>query len=246
MAYPGNGSTTPDFSNWVVNWGGTPPYGNMTVYYGFSTSSWSYSDSVNFSPYVNVSPLGIPKHQALWFVPLAVPAQWYAQAVDVGATSTVTSTIISFYVDPNAAAPPSSTSTIIAAPFYPTASTTIVAISSCSTLTSTDPFGIEMGLCNAISFLFVPSPDQQANLGVLFNGLKTTYGAKPPFGYLSSIVTPLQNFNVSSSLSWPKLTDASTTAAFSPVYGIFDAGFAAIVYVLLGFWVFHRARKIEL
>jgi hypothetical protein len=254
LAYPT--STTPDFSNWVVNWSGDVPYGTMTVSYGLSSTTLNYHDSVSFSPFVSAEPLPIHKSQSLWFPPLAIPTTWYAQVADIGATSTVYSDIISFSVDPGAENPASSTITNLAAPFLgvPGTSTTLPTCnypsSSLFSITGTAPYFqindpipyLSASLCG----LFIPNADQQNNLKFLFSNLQTTYGKKPPFGYLAAIATPFQSLSISSSSEWPQVVSASTSAEFSVVYGTLDSGLATVVYILLGVWVFHKARTIQL
>jgi hypothetical protein len=254
LAYPT--STTPDFSNWVVSWSGYVPYGTMEVVYGLSSTTLNYTDPVSFDPFISANPLPIHKSQPLWFPPLAIPVTWYAQVLDMGATSTVYSDIISFPVNPNASNPASSTITNAASPFYgvPGTSSTLPTCnyptSSFFSITDSAPFFqindpvpyISASFCG----LFIPTPEQQTNLKFLFSNLQTTYGKKPPFGYLTAISTPLQGLTISPSSEWPELINASTSAEYSIVWGTLDTSLATILYILLGVWVFHKARTIQL
>jgi len=237
--------TIPDFHAWVIDWSGAVPYGVIHVAYGFSTSTFEYNDTADFSPYVSSNPFAFNKTQPLFYVPLSNPATWYAQAYDVGATETVYSVIVSFQVSPEASPPASSTSTILAG-FLGIPTSTITEVGSCSTLTSTDPFGIEMFICNALNFLFVPNTAEQQNLGVLFSGLQTTYGNKPPFGYFTAISTAISAFNIEGTSTSIFDLDATTTAGVAGVFNPLDLGLASIVWLLTAFWVFHRARTIQL
>jgi hypothetical protein len=231
----GNGSTTSDFPAWSVNWTGTPPYGTADVYYGQSSSTLSYHDSVSFSPFVSVSPLPISKSQSLWYIPLSIPQTWYAQAVITGATSSVFSDIITFYVDPNYNQGVTSST-------LPSA-TTNCQVSSSSFLA--DPVGnIQNGICNAFAFLFIPNSVQIGGINGDFNSLKTSLANKPPFGYLAGITTILGSFHSSSSSI--SIVNSSTTSAFSDIFSPIDLGIASLLWVLFGFFIFHRARTIEL
>lgn len=254
MGYPSNNSTTPDFTNWVINWSGNLPYGQVKVNYGLSSTSLNYSDQVSFSPGISSWPLPIPKSQLLWFPPMSDPSTWYAQAEDIGATSTVFSPMIQFNISPGTNAP-TGTFAALAGPFLSTAggltsSTLANPTLNCQFTSSSilvDPVGnIEEGICNASTFLFVPNMTEQNNVSAIFNSLKTNYGNKPPFGYLLSITSAMSSFNATATSTSFLDLGATTTAGFAGIFNPLDLGLASITWLLTAFWTFHRARTISL
>jgi len=71
LNYPTNNLNTPDFSNWVLAWtANNATSGIFTIVYGRATSTMTYSDPLQFSPYVTADPVPIQKNQDLWFAPL--------------------------------------------------------------------------------------------------------------------------------------------------------------------------------
>jgi hypothetical protein len=252
LDFPVNSSTTiPDFTNWVIETSYARA-GNLSIHYGLVGSGFPYVDSISYSPFVNTNPLAIYKTQALWFPPLSVPANWQSYAELDMATSSVSSSIASFYIDPNAPNPTSTaTTTRLAAPFSSLGgggtSSTIPITTNCQYTSSSflgDPVGnIQQGICQALTFLFVPNDAQQQDISSRFGTIKNVISTKPPIGYFTAIQTDFNGLALGSSSV--QLMDSSTSAALSPVFGTIDTGLAYMLWLLFGFWIFHRVRNFD-
>jgi hypothetical protein len=254
LLFPTNGTTSPDFSNWVVGWSGDVPYGEMHVVYGMSSSSLNYDDHIDFSPFVSANPLPIYKSQPLFFIPLAIPATWYAQVMDMGATETVFSNIVSFQINPNFANPTSnSTDTTLAGPFLgvgggETSSTIPNPTTNCQYTSSSflsDPIGnIQNGICNAFVFLFIPNGAEQTALNTQFTNTWTQISNRVPFGYAGIIMAAFQGFKEGATTS--TLITSSTYRALSSVLDPLKTGISFMLILLLAFAILHFVRNITL
>ncbi len=254
LLYPTNGTTSPDFSNWVIGWSGDVPYGTMHVVYGMSSSSLNYDDSVDFDPFISANPLPITKSQPLFFIPLAIPATWYAQVEDIGATETVFSDIVSFEIDPNFENPTSTaTDTTLAGPFLgvgggETSSTIPNPTTNCEYTSSSflaDPVGnIQNGICNALVFLFIPNSAEQTAMNAKFNDTWTQISNRVPFGYVGIIMAAFQSFKEGATTS--TLITSSTYIALSLVLDPLKTGISFMLILLLAFAIFQFARTIKL
>lgn len=255
LEFPNQSSTIPDFTNWVVMPSNLISSGVMTVNYGQNSSSLQFSDSVFYSPYVNIPPAVIHKSQSLWFPPLLNPATWYAQATFNDGSSTISSPLTTFYVNPNLSNPTSTTtSTILAAPFFgfgdnndftiaPTSTDCVLVPSFWSDPTGNNIAQIENGICGAFIYLFIPSKSQQVDMGNRFNAIGEQIKYKPPFGYFYGVYSGLQSFQ-NNGTSTP-LGTASTTTAFSVIFLPIDAGLSIMLWVIFAFWVVRTIRHLN-
>jgi len=255
IAYPVDGTTTPDFTNWVINNNNAPPYGELSVNYGFSSSSFSHTDSINFDPFINANPTIIKKSQSLWYPPLAVPVTWYAQAVDTWATSSLSSPVIQFYVDPSDPLPPVSSDTILAIPVSlssgNTSSTILNPTTNCNATSSSfwDSVVVDTqnAVCISLTYLFIPNNAQQAGLAAGYQNIISSYSQKPPFGYFSSIQADLSGLAVGSTslVVIPTSSTGTPYEVFAPFQQL-DTGLAGIMYLALGFTIFQITRGLNL
>ena len=248
LNYPTNGSTTPDFANWVVSTANAFA-GNLSVVYGFSTTTMNNSDTITYSPFVNTNPVAISKHVALFYPPLAIPVHYYAQAILTGTSTVLYSPITSFYVDPNAPAPPASTSTNLAAPYSTisggeTSSTIAVPATNCNA-TSSSFWGqavidVQNGVCLAFTYLFIPNTPQQGDIDTRFNTLSGHISSKPPLGYFTLMSNDLNSLAVGTSSV--VLLNATATAAFAPIISPIYTGATWLLWFLFALWLFNRIR----
>lgn len=231
MSLPVSSSTQPDFQNWKVITGDASP-GTITIHYGLSGVNFQYTDTVDYSPFVNTNPLSIYKHYPLWFPPLTIPAEWQVYAELNMATSTATSTVVDFFIDPGYATTTPS-------------STLLCDVSTGGILV--DPIGnVQDGICRAFTYLFIPKDWATQDLAAKYTALYTSLQDKPPFGYLAAITTDMAALNAPTSGTSTQLMNASATIAFAPLLSPLDNGMAIIIVLLLVLWIFHRARLIEL
>jgi hypothetical protein len=246
--FPIEGSTTPDFPSWKIY----DPFTafsastSLDIFCSQSTTSWQSCAATQF--HVNNAAYTIYKNIPLYLPAYVAPVHWYAYAEykDPGLGSDVTTTILDFYIDPN------STGTADTFPSLSGGSTssTIPTTANCQFTSSSifvDPVGvIQNGICNALTFLFIPNEPQKADLSLRFGAIQAAVSKKPPFGYIGSAVTALSALQEPTSSTSTPLIDASATAALAPVIGPLDVGMASIIGLLLLLWYFHRSRHIEL
>jgi hypothetical protein len=245
-------STVPDFQNWVVSEINAPTSSSyLSVQYGLSSSSFTYNDTASFSPFVSSNPTAVTKRNALWFPPLTVPATWYAEAylLDYNSAVIATSSLETFSIDPNAPPPAASTSSILAvfgSVSSGETSSTIVTTVNCQITSSSffaDPVGnIQNGICNALTFLFVPNSAQQIDMSNRFNSLGTQVKNKPPFGYFTSAETALTSFQNNGTST---LISTSTAAAFGGIFGLLDDGIAVILWFGFALWIIRTFRNLN-
>ena len=237
---PFNGETTQDFYAWSVaayDLSATTSY-RFDVYYSQFGGSITYHDTDGTGQYPQSTSTitdTIQKTQPLLYPP-ATSTAWTAYA-----------TLSNFYTGEVIAS-----SSAIVFGIIPisgeTSSTLGTFTTNCSFTSSSflaDPIGnIQTGICSALVFLFIPNSAQQSDILSRFNVIKTQVSTKPPFGYFNSIYNSFQSFQEGT--SGVQLIDASGSAAMSPVFGSLDTGISVVVWALFGFWIFHRARLIEL
>lgn len=121
--------------------------------------------------------------------------------------------------------------------FPPTTSTTTLAS---STIECTGGGWVGDSFCKVMAYLFTPSADSFNQ----FADLKTTLENKPPFGYFTDLqkkISLLQN-----GTSTDTIINASTSAAFSPVFSPIRTGLIWILWLMFAFWLLHRIRHLEL
>jgi len=226
-------STTQDFDTWAVEYNAVISTSSAPAvqiqYYNNNSSSTLYYDYDSFGCTSSCT-VPIPKSTFLdlgtWTATAyleEVPAGGAQGSWGVIASSTpVTFTIVTPYQFPTSTIPvPVSTSTSLS-------------------LTCDQSSGaFAYSLCNLFQFLFVPSSQALQN----FNNLQTLITSKPPIGYFTAVKNVLSEAttSASSSLSFPSLEFASSTV-FNPL----RSGINWILWVLFGFWAFHRFRKFSL
>lgn len=250
LGWPPGATTTPDFTNWYVGTGNVSA-GTLIVRYGWiSSSSFENSDAITYSPFVNVNPIGVHKTHLLWYPPLSVPAHWWAYAELDMATSTATSSVIEFDIDPSAANPAAEPISNLMAPWFGTTGTSSVAYCGSTSslpffqLTGSVPYftiNFEYAMCS----IFVMSPAQTQDLGNLLGYYGQRIATKPPLGYLTVAGSALSSLNAATSSTSTQLMDASGTAAFALVFGPLDQGAALIIYLMVLLWLYHRARNFQ-
>jgi hypothetical protein len=86
------------------------------------------------------------------------------------------------------------------------------------------------------SYLFVPSSASYNQ----FTGLWDMVKAKPPVGYLTTTITA---FN---SLSYSSGSYALSMTGFTPFTDQLKTGLTWILWIMLGFWILHRIRLLDL
>ena len=259
LDFPPNSDVIPDFANWVVSWANLPTStqgGAIGVCYSHNGASYNcqYDDAIDFSPTVNVAPLAIPKHQALWYIPLTDPAVWdvFVKVVDNMGNVVASTEPMTIYISPNAAPPAVTTTTILASPFSPlgggeTSSTLANPATNCNA-TSSSFWGqavvdVQNGVCLAFTFLFIPNSPQQLDIGTRFNTLSSHISTKPPIGYFTLIKNDLNS--LSEGTSSIVLLDASATTAFAPVISPIYAGATYLLWFLFALWLFNRIRHFD-
>lgn len=237
---PQNGSTTTDFSSWQVYQPYAqvdPNFGDiLAVHYGQSSSSFPYTDqrTLPASHQINF----ITKNTPLFTASDTPPLTWFAYAEYYDTSSPlgafdVSSSIVTFFIDPNAYLPPPATTTAL-----------------CAFTTGTflsDPIGvIAQGACRVIVYSFIPTDAQNADLGTRYKAVQLNISKKPPFGYITSAISafsPISSSSATSSTS--TILNASGTAALAPILHPLDAGIATIIGFMLLTWIFNRARHFE-
>ena len=253
--FPLSGGTTPDFSNWVISTEALPGQGSITINYGISSSTLNYSDTLSsYSPFINTNPIAITKTNSLFFPPLSIPVEWFAQATYVSGTTTIQSAIVPFFINPNDSNPTSTaTDTILASPFNGQGSGngfTVAATSTdCVIVPSfwSDPASnnialIENAICGGFTYLFLPSISQQTDLGNNFKSLGDQIKNKPPFGYFESAYQAFNNFQNNGTSS---LINTSTSSQFSTIFTPLDEAISALLWILFGFWVVRTFRHLD-
>jgi len=86
--------------------------------------------------------------------------------------------------------------------------------------------------------LFVPSAGNLYN----FTGLKDAIQNKPPFGYVSSIITALSTLSTSTTST----IDLSSLSGASDVFDTLKTFASGLIWLVVAFWVFRKFRHIEL
>jgi hypothetical protein len=248
-------STVPDFENWVISETNAPSSSYyLAVDYGLSSSSFTYTDIASFSPFVSTNPTPLTKTQSLWFPPLSIPAIWYAQAylLDYSHNVLASSPIETFEIDPNA--PMCTVCSIEAtlAIFHSLGggetSSTIPTTANCDTTSSSflgDPVGnIQSGICNALSFLFIPNSAEKADIGNRFSSLGNQIKNKPPFGYFTSAIDAFSSSSFSDSAT-SSVVSTSTAAAFAGIFVLLDNGIAILLWLGFALWLIRTIRKLD-
>lgn len=220
-----NGTTTPDFNNWYLNFtNGTPnQFYDFEVKYWQTTSS-IYSDILVNAPYFSNPTLEIIPHSQKQLADLTATSTWYAQGYlyNLNGTSSIAQTdVISFTVLPINSISPNGTSTL--------------------TATCDNTSGVfQNSLCSILVWAFYPSQASLQNFG----NLKDVFKNKPPFGYFTAITNALNNLQEGSSSI--VMINASTTAAFSDIFTPIKTGMAWIFWLAFAFWLYYKISNLYL
>lgn len=145
FAFPTNGSTTADFSNWVISLTGTPnSVGEVRIYYATNDGTAGFLDRVGVVGEI-ISPLAI--HKAHSLVGNYSTSTWIAYIVvnDLDGATIYTSDVIQFHIGNEL--PPFNSTTSLAMPFNPQAFQNTSATYPSST---TALFGFQEGAFNFI------------------------------------------------------------------------------------------------
>ena len=93
-------------------------------------------------------------------------------------------------------------------------------------------------ICKMLAFLFVP------NEAVLnqFENLRDDLEEKPPFGYLTAVISELENLETATAtIAFPDLSDLQDNF-FTPL----KIGISTLLFFMLAFWFFQRFRDFDL
>jgi len=218
FVFPTNGTTTPDFSTWILDYNlpSASDTALVSVFYNASGALpfWDWS-------------LGQPAGEHLGFLLTKKFALLPADATS-SVSITATATLYDETLGYTAA---SSTITFTASP-------SVVSAALCNLSDGTLIGSIKQAICEALAFVFMPS---QSSINT-FLGLGNIVANKPPFGYFNSIKTSIAGLNNASTTAF---IDASGTAAMAPIFGPVRTTFTGLIWFLFAWWLIHRIRKIE-
>lgn len=236
-----NSTSTPiaEFSEWGISYGtalpenSDPDFYSKQVYVGTTTSTIStLAGATSFYSEITPGEITITKP----FGMLGGTGTWYAQAYllhwdssyDTTPEVVATSSVISFVLNS-----PQTVSGTFTTPTSTASSTDWVL-----TCDPDDPL-IERSLCNVAKFLFYPDSTAMSNLSNIKDDLQN----KPPFGYIQSVSDAIDNINYSatSSAGLVDLSDLSDNL-FTPLKTVVSS----ILWIVFVFWLFGRARHLEL
>jgi hypothetical protein len=105
------------------------------------------------------------------------------------------------------------------------------------------PCQIASGFYKVITYLFIPSDNDWNNIKNSFNGLWDTIKTKPPVGYFTTAKTAFDGLTVASGSYY--LTFAGLDSGNSPLKPL-KIGLVWIFWIMLGFWILHRIRQLEI
>lgn len=262
---PTNGGTTPDFSQWLINASNlsTSTLYRFDIIYNLSGGLTTYDDfNLTYSSYSSaIAPVN--KSQTLTSAYASTTA-WYAQAYLYSTSSTsyflptssaIASTpLIFFTINPYATSTANTYGTLSGGE----TSSTILASTGCAFNTTSTPnfwnipfSGIAIGdfeqaMCQVGQFLSIPNSSEQADITNRFNTLQNIVATKPPIGYFTLVKDDFSGITTSTASSTVVLMNASTTAAFSPLFDPLDVGLAFCVWLLGCGWLFLRMRHLEI
>lgn len=234
FAFPQNGDTVSDFDNWSIS---TNNVGDGTLQIQYSPVNGAGStgtDTIDYSPFINTNPVPVSKSLPLFFPPLLPPIEYVATATLYNFDGSIQAqTNDDFFVNPLGSGETSSS--------IPT--TINCQITSSSFFA--DPIGnIQNGICNALTFLFIPNSAQQQDMSNGFQGAWSQISNRVPFGYAGIIITALQSFQEGNTTS--TLMTSSTYVALAAVFDPLKTGIAFLLILLLAFWIFKFIQHINL
>lgn len=237
ITYPVNSTSINDFAAWHYNviLGATTTATNISIKYGTNQNNLNLSDTEPLSGgLANNDIYGFSYNDGIvnklndlslgtYYAKAEITAEVLGTNPIIAESEIISFTITSTTKDFNFTAfipPPTPTSTLSEA------------------LLTCDPKAdiFSRSLCNIILFLFMPSKTSLDNLA----NLKNMVIDKPPFGYFEAA------YNVFSGLS---ITSTSQTLYLGQISGFlspFQTGMIIIIWLLFGFWLLMRLKKLEL
>jgi hypothetical protein len=245
------GGTNPNFSRWQINGSDMPTAGTIfrvDVVYSQLGGETTYDDFNIANSYFSPEAFLIPKTFSF-----ATGSSWTAQAF-LFSTGTTDDNL--GVTDPAAAI--ASTSVIFFSIGSGAGSSTPPIVSVCPSappifqITGSLPYfiinnpipSIESGGCNILLLAFRMNDAQSADINTRYSNAAAVISVKPPLGYFTVITSAFGSF-ASGSSSISLLPDASSTAAWTPIFSPLDDGLAACVGLLGGFWLLRRLKHIQ-
>lgn len=243
---PQDQQTIGQFPNWIMylqNNTSTEATGTLTIHYGPNTPNvlpLTVTSTYDIQPGV-VTQINVPNVTQMVTPLNTTTTSWYAQAEVSNASTSFdfSGSEVQFFVNPNAPGSPP----------YPNGGTIFTTTSSlpaayCN-FTSLglldDPIG---NLKEAGCELFLPGPEQQADLGNQFNGEWGRISNRIPFGYVTLIFSAFTTFGEGNTT-----TTIISTSTYAQLSGVFDPmkTLLTTAFILLFlFWLFHFARNIKI
>lgn len=243
--FPTNGTTTGPFYYWDLN---TTGVDTSTPTIVIVASQLNATNTLNFSSPSNDGAIyysGSTEQQIPANLPPTVwpTSTYYVEAglFKSGSSTPIAQTgIISFTLSIAATSSQNPNGTITTGE----TSTTIAITGNCQFTSSSffaDPIGvIENSICGSISFLFLPNSPEQKDLAARFTNIQKSISKKPPFGYYSAFAGSIGTLQ--SSTPAFAVVNPTSTSAFSAIFTPIRSGFAWLLWILFGFWAFHRFR----
>lgn len=225
ITFPPNATSTPDFNFWKVS-GSAIEIGNSIEILSKDSGSTAWTiaggryleEAGTFDNFIIIKNIVYPIDTYVAYAELRY-----------GGSLIATSSLISFNI---IGSNPEYTG------FYPTPTSTAT---SSEWVITCDPESnlFTKSLCYLGQWLFMPR-QQDFNR---FNDLKDALIIKPPIGYFYQIRNALLGFNASSSAAFELPQSAAlSNYIFNPI----KIGLSFIIWLIFGFWVFNRIRKLEL
>jgi hypothetical protein len=227
-------TTVADFQQWEVS------YTNTTTTAGRTKVGVIYTTFSDTNVYVDFSLSTTTASSTSFFISKnrAIPLneQWSASAVlyfnpgdfpfDISSTTTVlaSSTVTSFTL----------TRSIGGTLFQLPTSTTSTYSMSCDPDANTFAFSI----CYVMQYLFSPKTSDFDVFTRVYNEIKN----KPPFGYFGAISPIISGFSTTttSTVQMPDFSGMSTP------FNAIKTTLSVILWIVFGFWIFHKFRNIQL
>lgn len=247
FAFPRDFSVGPDFSNWIFTLSNATSGDVVQVNYDRLVPADTYNIYSDTKVYDGTgNPFVIHKSHPLSSLFVA-STTWQADVFLRHNNSLVSNQTIQFVIDPNA-----TTTTVVdsstlglswSLPAFGESSATLLTPTQNCQYTSSSFFGdpvgnIQQGICQALVFLFIPNSSQQANVNTIVSSTKQVVLTKPPFGYLSLIVSSTNGISTS--------TATSTTIWIpSSFRSVFDTGMAVVISGLAMVVIFSFVHHFE-
>ena len=239
ISTPASSTATADFSSWWLTWGtGLTATGTLAVQYSAPNGSSSTFPSIDYGPndfdrsvfpYSSWNYWAIAKQYTLNYPPLLPPITYYAQPlVLTPGSSTVryAGDVISFTITGGTGSG------------YGGVTSTLTIASTSIACNSGNWFSD--GICGALSFLFVPASSSLSQ----YSDLKDAIVKKPPFGYFALMHDAWAG--LAQGTSSVMLMDASTTAAFSPIFDPFKTALNYLLWLAGAGFGLYKMRHISL